>query len=143
MSFLGAGLIVSGHALAAPPPGTPVVVPQDPSKSDATRNLKNVPDNVKTLILNFDQTRDYYLKQQQLLLTKLHNASTEEAREKVRDQLQDNRKEFLADLKSFREQLKDDLKDLKSKISHSEFQRIIDAAGGSAQKGQQHHHKGH
>jgi hypothetical protein len=119
----------------------PTVVAQDPNKHDPTRDLKGVPDNVKTLIVNFDQTRDKYLKQQRLLLTKLHNATTSEERQQIRDLLQENRKDFLTDLKTFRDDLKDDLKDLKSKISHAEFQRIIDAAQ-PPNNPSGHHHKG-
>ena len=120
----------------------PTVLPQDRDDRDLLRDLQGVPDNVKSLILNFDQTSDKFLAQQRLLLIKLHHATTPEEREKIREQLQDNRQAFLAELKSFREQLKDELQALKGKITHAEFRRILDAAR-DAVGGSVHHHRGH
>jgi len=90
------------------------------------KDLKGVPDNIKALILSFDQTRDQYLREQRLLLIKLHNATTPEEREQIREQLQTNRQAFLDALKSFREQLRDDIQNLTQKISRAEFARIIE-----------------
>ncbi len=118
----------------------PTVVPQDRNDRDILHDLKGVPDSVKTLILKFDQTRDKYLKQQRDLLAELRNATTAEMRQQIRDQLQANRQDFLAELKSFREELKADLAALKDKISHAEFNRIIDAAHDA---GTGHHRRGH
>jgi hypothetical protein len=83
------------------------------------------------------------LAKQDLLLLKLSNATTPAERERIRDQLQDNRDAFLAELESFRTQLKDDLVALKGKISHEEFLRIINAAQEAATEGGFDHHKGH
>lgn len=120
----------------------PTVVPQDKDDRDLLRDLQGVPDNIKTLILNFDQTADQFLAQQRQLLYRLRHATTPEEREKIREQLQDNRQTFLAELKAFREQLKDDLAALKGKITHAEFRRIIDAARDAIDPAQ-HHHRGH
>src|SRR5262245_21024433 len=90
----------------------PTVVPQDRDDRHLQRDLRGVPDNIKTLITTFDQTRDKYLNQQQLLLVKLHRASTAEEREQVRQQIQANRQDFLAELKGFREDLRNDLQAL-------------------------------
>src|SRR5437016_1833629 len=90
----------------------PVVLPPDRDDRDLMRDLKNVPDPVKSLILNFDETRDKYLADQKALLAKLKGATPEE-REKLREQLQANRQAFLAELKTFREDLRKDLQDLK------------------------------
>jgi ribosomal protein L16 Arg81 hydroxylase len=120
----------------------PTVVPQDRDDRDLLKDLQGVPDNIKTLILNFDQTADQFLAQQRQLLYKLHHATTSEEREKIREQLQDNRQAFLAELKAFREQLKDDLAALKGKITLGEFRRILDAAK-DAVGDSVHHHRGH
>jgi len=142
-------LICPRLALAADPHGPhgkpPVVVPQGNGngngKHDTTKDLPGVPDNVKNLIQTFDQTRNTYLQQQQLMLIKLRHATTPQEQNQIRQQLQDNRKEFLAELKSFREELRADLQALKGKISHGEFGRIIDAAQDAGTDGG-HRHRG-
>jgi hypothetical protein len=103
-----------------------------------------LPAEIVTLITSFDTTRDAYLAQQAALLGQLKNATTAAEREAIRDALQANRTAFLAELKTFRTQLVDDIKALKLKISHAEFLRLLDAAydlgnrnGGPGQ------HKGH
>lgn len=126
---------------AAPASTPPIVVPQDRDDKDLLHDLKGVPDNVKTLIVGFDQQRDKFLLQQHLMLIKLRNATTAEEREQIRQQLQGNRQEFLADLKSFRQELRADLQKVKGEISHAEFLRIIDAAHNAANAGG-HRHRG-
>lgn len=124
-------------ATATPPP---VVVPN--SGAGDHGGLSSVPDNIKGLIVGFDQTRDKFLAQQAVLLAKLKNATTDVEREKIRQELQENRQSFLDSLKDFRAQLKDRLAALKGKISHSEFLRIVDAAHDAATEGGAFHHKG-
>jgi hypothetical protein len=141
-----ANLVCPRLALAAEPtvpmPTPPTVVPPGGrDDQDLQRDLRGVPDNVKTLILTFDQTRDKYLQQQALLLVKLHNATTANERDQIRQQLQANRQDFLAELKSFRDELSSDLRALKGKIGHDEFGRIIDAAH-DATGGNGHRHRG-
>ena len=126
---------VWAQAAATPPV---VVVP-----NDSQGLLSGVPKDIQTLILSFAVTRDKYLAAQNLLLIKLKNATTAEEREKIREQLQDNRQAFLEALQDFREQLKDELAALKGKISHEEFLRIIDAAHEAATEGGIGHHRGH
>ena len=109
----------------------PTVVPQDRDDRDLLRDLQGAPDNVKTLILAFDQVADKYLMQQRMLLLKLKNATTPEQRQAIREQLQDNRQAFLAELKTFRQDLRSDLVALKGKITHAEVLRILDAAKGA------------
>jgi hypothetical protein len=125
---------VVGAQTPTPPPV--VVVPHDGI-------LSGVPEDIKTLIVGFAVSRDKFLAEQDLLLLKLSNATTPEEREKIREQLQDNRQAFLDSLKDFRTELKDDLEALKGKISHEEFLRIIDAAHDAATEGGIGHHKGH
>jgi hypothetical protein len=137
-----AGLCAPLDALAdgttVPPP---VVVPH--GDKDLSRDLRGVPDNIKGLIISFDSVRDKYLAGQKLLLAKLKNATTKEEREQIRQQLQQNRQAFLDALKDFRDQLKDDLVALKGKISHGEFDRILDAARDVSHEGGVRHHRGH
>src|SRR5258708_9432167 len=130
-----AASLVCPRAALAQTTTPPTVVPQDRDDRDLLRDLRGVPDPIKNLIQSFDQIRDQYLRQQHLLLIKLRHATTPEEREAIRDQLQANRQTFLNELKSFREQLRDDLQALKSKISPNEFRRIIDAAKDAATDG--------
>ena len=143
LTAVAANMFYPRLVLAADPPAPvpPTVVPQDRDDRELQRDLRGVPDNVKTLIVTFDQTRDKYLQQQRLYLIKLRHASTPEERDQVRQQLQANRQEFLAELKGFREELRGDLEALKGKISHAEFGRIIDAAHNAATDGG-HRHRG-
>jgi hypothetical protein len=142
MASMAAASLLCPRTVLAQTTTPPTVVPQDRDDRDLLKDLRGVPSNIKTLILSFDQTRDKYLLQQHLLLVKLKNATTPEEREAIRDQLQDNRQDFLAQLKSFREQLKDDLVAIKGTISHAEFLRIIDAAHDAAGE-TRGHHRGH
>jgi hypothetical protein len=116
--------------------GTPavVVVPSDGI-------LPSAPGGIKTLIVDFAVTRDKFLAKQDLLLLKLSNATTPAERAQIREQLQDNRAAFLAELKSFRTELKDDLVALKGKISHEQFLRIMNAAHDAVTEGGFYHHK--
>jgi len=143
LSAAVANLVCPRSVLAADTtsPSSPTVVPQGRDGRDLMQDLRGVPDNVKTLLVTFDQTRDKYLVEQRLLLIKLRHASTPEERDQVRQQLQANRQDFLAELKGFREELRTDLQALKGKISHAEFGRIIDAAHDAATDGG-HRHRG-
>jgi hypothetical protein len=102
-----------------------------------------VPKEIQSLIETFNQARDQYLAQQAALLAQLKNATTPSDREQIRQQVQANRQSFLDALRSFREQLKDELAALKGKISHEEFLRIINAAHNAQTEGGIGHHKGH
>ena len=135
--FCPRSALAADTATAAPP----TVVPQNRNAGDLQQDLRGVPDNVKTLLVTFNQNRDKYLQQQQLLLIKLHNASTPQERDQIRQLLQANRQDFLTDLKSFRQDLSSDLQALKGKIGHAEFGRIIDAAHAAATEAG-HRHRG-
>ncbi|HUD47038.1 MAG TPA: hypothetical protein VMR33_09415 [Candidatus Baltobacteraceae bacterium] len=127
------------QATATPPNSTPPVI----VAGSADPSLSTVPPEIKTLVKTFDQTRDKYLATQDLLLFELKHTTTAVQREQIRVQLQENRQAFLASLRGFRQQLKDELTALKGKISHEEFLRIIDAAHNAAAEGGIGHHKGH
>ena len=70
-----ANLVCPRSVLAADAPSSPpaTVVPQDRDDRDLQRDLRGVPDNVKDLILTFDQTRDKFLQQQNLLKIDISN----------------------------------------------------------------------
>lgn len=133
-----------GLAQAATPPPTattaPVVVLHngDPSAVSAP-DLKGVPPEVAKLVVSFNALRDRYLLKQHLLLEKLRHATTQEEREAIREQLQDNRQAFLDELADFRTQLKGELKSVQGRVSNAEFLRIIEAAQGASGN---HHHRG-
>ncbi len=139
---LTAASLISPRVVFAQSTTTPTVVPQDRDDKDLLRDLKGLPQDIQTLILSFDQQRDKYLQQQRELLMKLKHAATPQEREAIRDQLQANRAEFLADLKTFRQDLKADIKADKANITHAELRRILDAARDAALEGS-HRHKGH
>jgi hypothetical protein len=146
MKTLRVLLIAGAAALLMCPPATlaqstppPTVVPQDRDDRDLLRDLRGAPDNVKSLILAFDQVADKYLQQQRMLLLKLKNATTADQRQAIREQLQDNRQAYLAELKTFRQDLRSDLAALKGKITHAEVLRILDAAKDATDA---HHRKG-
>jgi len=107
---------------------TVTAVPQDPNGAGLLNELKGVPPNIKALILNFDQISDKYLQQQKVLLLKLKNATTAAEREALRTALQENRQDFLAELKIFRQDLRADLQALKGELTHKEVLRILEAA---------------
>jgi hypothetical protein len=87
--------LLGGRSLMADTVVTPpVVVPPDRDDRDLNRDLKNAPELVKALIVTFDATRDKFLAEQRELRRKLRSATTEDMREKIREQLQDNRRLF-------------------------------------------------
>jgi t-SNARE complex subunit (syntaxin) len=137
-----AASLISAPMLRAQVTPPPIVVPQDRSDKDLLRDLQGAPKDIQTLILSFDKQRDQYLQQQRQLLIKLKSATTDQEREAIRDQLQANRREFLADLKTFRQDLKTDIKADKANITHAELRRILDAARDAATDGSPRH-KGH
>ncbi len=138
-----AGLAGPPSALAQSTNAPATVVPQDRADADVVRDLQGVPDSIKSLLLSFDQVRDKYLLQQEVLLVQFKNATTAQEREQIRDKLQANRQQFLDELKMFRQELQDDIKALQGKISHTEFLRIIDAAAAASDPNATHRHRGH
>jgi hypothetical protein len=125
------GMMLAGNAVMAqstnPPP--PVVVPPNPGK---------VLEELKALITKFDAEREAYLTEQKALLAELKNATTEAQRIAIRQDLEDNRDDFLADLRKFRMELREIISQLKGKINNAELNRIIEAAKAAASG----HHKG-
>jgi hypothetical protein len=137
------GLCAPANAWAqtspTPPTTTPPVTVTPPNAVD----LAGVPGDIKALLRSFALTRDKFLAEQDLLRIKLNHATTPSERERIREELQANRKAFLAAQSALRLQLKDELAALKGKISHEEFLRILDAAHNAATEGGIGHHKGH
>ena len=85
-----------------------------------------IPSDIKALVRTFEMERDAYFAEQKALLEKLKNATTPQQREAIRDMLQDNRDGFLAELREFREELRQEIKELKGKINNQELQELID-----------------
>jgi hypothetical protein len=127
LSLLGSSAVRADDPATTPPTTPPVVVSRDRDERALARDLKNAPAEVKQLILDFDQTRDKYLADQRALLQQLRDA-TDEQRTAIRAELQANRGAFLAELKTFRQTLRQDLTDLKGKIGPGSVKRIVDAA---------------
>lgn len=127
--------LTGARALAADPPvpKPPVVVPRDKANQDLLRDLKSASPEVKKLVQTFDTTRDKDLAEQRTLLVKLQ-AATPEERDRIRQDLQANRDAFMADLKSFREELRKDLVDLKRKTSPA-LDRLFDRGVSPVDKG--------
>jgi len=124
-----ANLICPSAAIAADTTPPPTVVPPDRDQHELLRDLKGAPENIKNLILNFDQVADKYLQQQRALLLNLKNATTAAERTAIRGQLQANRQSYLDELKTFRQELRADIQTLRGKITHAEVLRILEAAG--------------
>lgn len=138
MISLMAPRVVLAQATTTPVPApAPVVVLHN--ESAAAADLKGVPPAVAKLIANFDILRDKYLLKQHLLQEKLQNATTQEQRDAIRQELQDNRQAFLDELSDFRTQLKDELKSVQGRLSNAEFLRIIGTAPSAPGD---HHHRG-
>ena len=137
LSLFSVQTLLAGDPTTTTTPKTPptptVEVPRSGNDHADNRALNNVnvPPEIKTLITTFETTRDKYLAEQKTLLGTLKGAATAD-REKIREDLQSNRAAFLAELKTFRDTLKTDLQDLKGKINHQEFNRIVDAAHTAA-----------
>jgi len=129
--------VVLAQTTTAPVPA-PVLVLHN--EGTAAADLQGVPPAVAKLIASFDVLRDKYLLKQHLLQEKLKNATTQEQREAIRQELQDNRQAFLDELSDFRTQLKDELKSVRGRVSNAEFLRIIGTAPSAPGD---HHHRGH
>lgn len=122
-------LVCPRTAIAADNGKSPTIVPPDHDQKKLLHDLKGAPDNIKSMILNFDQVADKYLQQQRALLLNLKNATTDAQRTAIRSELQSNRQSYLDALKVFRQELRADIQTLRGKITHAEVLRILDAAG--------------
>lgn len=130
-----AGAFVMGPAWVradgtnAPPVNLPAVV--------GDRNPNQLPAEIKALLAAFETKRDAYQAAQKDFLAQLKNATTPEQREAIRAKLQGNRQAFLAEVRDFREELRQEIGDLKHKINNEELNRLIGSGAGSRDG---HHH---
>jgi hypothetical protein len=115
----------------APPP---VVV--DKYKDNIPAELKEI----KALVTAFEVKRDAYVAEQKALLAKLKNATTDAQRNVIRGQLQDNRQQFMAELRNFREDLHHELQEIKQIVHSQELKRLLQDADPTATS--PHNHKG-
>jgi len=84
-----------------------------------------IPVDIQDLVKKFEAERSVFLTQQAVLEAKLKNATTPAQRAAIRAALEDDRQDFLADLKKFREQLKDEVQELKGKLNNPELARLV------------------
>jgi hypothetical protein len=120
------GYAIMGHSLLAQTTAASTAV-TPPVVVEPNKDPDRIPDDIKALIKKFEAQRDAYLDEQRILLAKLKNATTAAQREAIRDQLQENRTDFLAELRDFREDLRQEIRELKGKLNNQELRRLIDA----------------
>lgn len=84
-----------------------------------------IPADIKVLIAKFEADRSAFLTEQKALWAKLKDATTEAERAAIRQDLQDNRAEFLAEQKQIRQELKHELEELKGKLNNAELARLV------------------
>jgi len=120
MVALGFSLV--GTSVLADGTNTPPPVVIDKDKDNIPAELKEI----KALRTAFEAKRDAYLAAQKALIQKLKGA-TEEQREKIREQLQDNRQAFLAELREFREDIRHELDEIKQIIINHDKDPLLNA----------------
>ncbi len=118
------GFSLLGNSVLADGTNTPPVI-VDGNKDNIPTDLKEI----KALVKAFEAQRDTFLAEQKVLLEKLKGATTAEQRAVIRDRLQDNRTAFLAELKEFRQELREEVREIKDLIHDKELQRLLNAAG--------------
>jgi uncharacterized membrane protein len=98
-----------------------------------------IPSDLQGLVKKFETERNAYLAQQKALEAKLQDATTPAERMAIRALLQENRDQFIADLKEYRQDLKQEITELKDKLNNAELNRLIEevrqAAGNNGHHG--------
>ncbi|MGC8743134.1 MAG: hypothetical protein ACP5T0_04575 [Verrucomicrobiia bacterium] len=89
------------------PPGRPGIEP--PVRPE-------LPQEIKDLIAQFEQAKQDFLTAQKDLLEQLKNATTDEERAQIREQLKAQRDAWLEQTKELRQQIREALKELRDKI---------------------------
>ena len=84
-----------------------------------------IPADIKALIAKFEADRSAFFTEQKALWDKLKSATTETERVAIREDLQDNRADFLAEQKQVRQEIKHELEELKGKLNNAELARLI------------------
>jgi hypothetical protein len=84
-----------------------------------------IPADIKALIAKFEADRSAFLTEQKALWARLKDATTEAERTAIRQDLQDNRQDFLAEQKQIRMELKHELEELKGKLNNAELARLV------------------
>ncbi len=129
MALLAAGLAAnSALAQTTSAAGNGTNAPTTTSTTPVVVGKSNVPipTDLKGLINKFNKERGAYLLQQKDLLAELEKATTPQERAAIRAQLQQNRDEFLADLKQYRQDLKQQIAQLKDTLNNAEINRLIE-----------------
>jgi hypothetical protein len=110
----------------------PVVVNQD--KDGIPAELKEI----KALVTSFEAKRDAYVDAQKDLLAKLKNATTDQQRDAIREQLQDNRQAFLEEVRDLRQDIRHELLEIRHILHNEELQRLLDQLKQLEQSVHQH-----
>jgi hypothetical protein len=100
-----------------------------------------IPSDLQSLVKKFEAERGAYLTQQKELLAKLQKATTPAERAAIRASLQENRDDFLADIKEFRQDLKQQITELKDKLNNAELDRLIEEVKREVAANHNHHGK--
>jgi len=132
LTFAMIGSAAMAQTNTATPPGT------TPPVTSATGKTA-VPADLQALVKKFEKERKAYLAKQKQLEAALQNATTPEERDAIRAALQTDRDDFLADLKDIRQDLKQEITELKDKLNNAELIRAIQATEESIAP---HHHHG-
>jgi hypothetical protein len=114
--WLGFSIFCTSALAQSTNPAPPVVV--EPGKVV-------IPPDIKALIAKFEADRSAFLTEQKALWAKLKGATTEAERQAIRQDLQDNREDFLAEQKQIRQELKHELEALEGKLNNAELARLI------------------
>jgi len=99
----------------------------------------SVPSSLQALVKKFETERGAYLTQEAALLAKLKNATTPAERAAIRKALQENREDFIAQQKQIREDVRQEITELKDKLNNVELDRLIQQV---RQIESSHHHHG-
>lgn len=122
ISLLVLTLFILGGAVARAQSTNRPPTDVDPNKENVRAELKEI----KVLAASFEAKRDAYLAQQKTLLAQLKSATADQ-RTAIRDQLQANRAAFLTELKTFRQEIQDEVREIKAIVHNKEITRLLDA----------------
>ncbi len=114
-----------GQVVASPATSQNADTVAGPGVPAVADRLKELPQQIRERLLEFEKQREAYLKQQSDLLRQLKGANDEQ-REKIREQLRLQRHQWLEQAQQFREQARERLLELKDRLP--QHQEVLDAA---------------
>ena len=117
-------------------PPTTSTPPEKQEKQKPSHARPFLPDDVKALVDKVKTDREAFAKEQAALLKTLKGA-TQEQRDKIREQLQDNRQMFLDSQRALREQIKDKLEALRKEFRDNR-DKILDEVKDKTKDAKEH-----